>query len=858
MNLENHTPMMQQYLTIKKDYPDMLLLYRMGDFYELFYDDAKKAAKLLDISLTKRGKSNGEDIAMAGVPYHSIDSYLSKLIHSGQSVAICEQVEDPKTAKGPVKREVVRIVTPGTVTEDSLLLPNQNNYLAAIVRYKNKMGLAYIDITSSEFYVLETNDLSYLQAEVLKIDPKEIIICEDESIDQALNLNAIIKKRPQWDFNFKNALTNLKEQFQVDSLKAFDCEDKPSVIIAASALITYLKETQKRSLPHIQGLKVNYHNQNIMIDAHSQLNLELIKNTRGTTENTLLSIIDQTATVLGSRLLKRWITRPITDLNIIEKRHKIIHILTQESLYEKINQLLCQTSDIERIATRCVLGNASPRDLTSLRQTLTILPEIYQILSKKNTPYFDNILKQINQYPELSQILVKAIVFEPPQIIRDGGVIATGFDQELDELREISQNASDFLLKFEQEERQKTGIANLSVGYNRIHGFYIEISKAQSDKAPTHYTRRQTLKNAERYITDELKTFEDKVLSSKERALHREKSIYHQLLEYIASYYQKLQTTAKAIAKLDVLNNFAERAVTLKLSKPSFSKEPILKLSQARHIVIENVQTSPFMPNNLTLDNNERLMIITGPNMGGKSTYMRQTALIVILAYIGSYVPANQTIIGPIDRIFTRIGASDDLSSGRSTFMVEMTETANILNYATKHSLVLLDEIGRGTSTYDGLSIAWATAEKLHQVNAMTLFATHYYELTQLSEHYSNIVNYHLSATLHKDDIVFLHTVKPGATSQSYGIAVAKLAGIPNSVINNAKKLLKRFEMQNKPDDNLLQEDFFMDDDKLNDHGENSNFKEAQMLVEKLNSIDPNTLSPMQALEVVFELKKFL
>ncbi|MCF6765599.1 DNA mismatch repair protein MutS [Thiotrichales bacterium 19S3-7] len=851
-DFKNHTPMMQQYLRIKQEYSDMLLLYRMGDFYELFYEDAKQAAKLLDISLTKRGKSNGEAIAMAGVPYHAVDNYLAKLVNHGLSVAICEQVEDPKTAKGPVKREVVRIVTPGTVTEDSLLTANQNNYLACIFQHRNIIGLAYLDITSAEFRIFETDDLNQLQNELMNLDPKEILVSENDMIHSMLNL--VVKKRPLWDFNQKNAEAILKEQFQVDSLKAFECEKYSTAMTAASALINYLKETQKKSLPHIQSLKVDTHSNQLIIDTTSQKNLELIKNAQGTNDKTLLSIIDKTANVLGSRLLKRWITTPVTDLLLIEKRHQIIAALLKDKSYLALYDLLNQLRDIERIATRSVLGNATPKDLTALRQSLLILPEIHQLLANTSNQHIQSILDEISQYDELLSLLATAIIEEPPFIIRDGGVIAPGYDHELDELRAISENASNYLLAFEQQEKETTQIPTLSVGYNRVHGFYIEVSKAQTNKVPNHYSRRQTLKNAERYITDELKTFEDKVLSSKERALSREKSLYQELLTKIASYYNKLQITAKAIAELDCLNNFAERAISLNLVCPNFSQESTIQLHKARHIVIENSQKSNFMPNDLILNHEQNLMIITGPNMGGKSTYMRQTALIIILAYIGCYVPCDKATIGPIDRIFTRIGASDDLSSGRSTFMVEMTETANILNYATENSLVLLDEIGRGTSTYDGLSIAWATAEKLHQIKALTLFATHYFELTQLAEHYQSIANYHLSATLHKDEIIFLHTVKPGATSQSYGIAVAKLAGLPKAVIDNAKKLLKRFEMQSKSEDNLFQEDFFIEenDETITD---THLTPEAEALIAKLNLIDPNSLTPIQALEVLFDLK---
>lgn len=854
---QNHTPMMRQYLEIKKNYPNMLLLYRMGDFYELFYEDAIKASKILDITLTKRGKSNDKPIEMAGVPFHAVDNYLAKLVKLGHSVAICEQTEDPKDAKGPVKREVVRIITPGTVTEESLLNSNHNNYLSAIFRDKLNFGLAYLDITSSDFYIFETADSSELYAALARLEPKEILITEKDKsfiFDEKLSIQFKFTTRAQWDFNPKEAQGVLKDQFKVQSLKAFNCENHPTALTAASAIIRYLQETQKRSLPHIQSLKIDKNTDQIMLDQTTQRNLELIKNTQGSEDKTLLSVTDQTKTVLGKRLLKRWITNPINNKQIIAKRHEIIDALLDGQTYIQMTQILQQISDIERISTRITIGNATPRDLKALRQSLNVLPEIHAQLKSKQILPIKELSENINLYPELTALLSAAIIEEPPMTIRDGGVIAEGFDTELDELREISQNASNFLLEFERKERETTKIPTLSVGFNKVHGFYIEISKAQSDKAPTHYTRRQTLKNAERYITEELKQFEDKVLSSKERALQREKMLYQKLLEKISSFYQKLQISAKAIAEIDILNNFAERSIALNLIKPQFSEQSILELKQARHPVIETIQKSPFMPNDLKFDQSMRMMIITGPNMGGKSTYMRQTALIAIMAYIGSYVPCESALIGPIDRIFTRVGASDDLTSGRSTFMVEMTETANILHYATENSLILLDEIGRGTSTFDGLSIAWATAEYLSQIKSMTLFATHYFELTELENHYPNINNYHLSASLHKDELIFLHTVKKGATNKSYGIAVAKLAGIPKTVIDNAQKLLKRFELQNKRNDNnLFQEDIFIQEE-ITDDSDNKN-NELHIVIERLNDLNPDSLTPIKALEILYDLK---
>lgn len=723
MDLEQHTPMMQQYLRIKAEHPDILLFYRMGDFYELFFDDARRAANLLDITLTARGRANGEPIPMAGVPYHAADNYLAKLVKQGESIAICEQIGDPKTSKGPVAREVVRIVTPGTLTEDSLLDEKQINLLCSVhlEQAKNdqpQFGIASLELSSGHFNISQVIGVENLKSELTRLHPAEILLNENDPLDlhKELQQNYPISFKQQYDwlFNLATATKNLTEQFSLNDLSSFSCDDVPLATIAAGSIIEYLKTTQRSALPHIQRFKIDRQTDYILIDASTRRNLELEYHLSGQHNHTLAGILDYTATPMGSRLLRRWINHPLRDTTILTQRTQLIKELIQQQLYSLIATTLKQVGDAERILSRVALRSASPRDLAKLRSTLFVLPELQQDLSSLKSPLLKHLMQQIGEHPKTLRLLSDSIIENPPVVIRDGRFIKKGYDTELDELRGLQDNASDFLANLEAREKERTGLSTLKVGYNRVHGYYIEVSRNQSDKMPDDYQRRQTLKASERFITPELKELEDKVLSANERALVREKKLYEEILEKLNTQLQTLQQTARALAELDVLNNLAERAETNHYCMPTYSdsnsKQAGITIQAGRHPVIEHVQSQPFSPNDITLNCTQHMFIITGPNMGGKSTYMRQIALIVIMAHIGSFVPAAEASLGNTDQIFTRIGASDDLSSGRSTFMVEMTETANILHNATSNSLVLMDEVGRGTGTLDGMSLAWASA----------------------------------------------------------------------------------------------------------------------------------------------------
>ncbi len=795
MSRAQHTPLMQQYLAIKAQHPDILLFFRMGDFYELFYDDARKAASLLNISLTSRGKSAGEPIPMAGVPCHAVDSYLARLVRQGESVAICEQIGDPAASKGPVERRVTRIVTPGTVTEEALLEENRDNLIAALLQRGDRFGLAWMDVTSGRFLAMELENQEALAGELERLQPAELVACEENSVEPSCS--AALQRLPPWHFELESATRMLCEQFGTRELTGFGCDPFPLAVAAAGGLLHYVRGTQRNALPHIRSLHVERRDESIILDAATRRNLELESSLSGHPEQTLAAVLDHTATAMGSRLLRRWLNRPLRDREAIGRRHAVVAALLEGHGYEELQQQLRGIGDMERILSRIALRSARPADLVQLRTALGKLPQLRESLTDREVPLLRDLRRRIGSFPELHRLLRQAVVEAPPQLIRDGGVIAPGYDAELDELRSLQRNASGYLLELEQREREQTGIANLKVNYNRVHGYYIEVSRAQSDRAPARYQRRQTLKGAERYITPELKEFEDRVLSANERALAREKRLYEELLDTIARELESLQQSAAAIAALDALNNLAERAATLELVAPELTGRPELKITAGRHLVVEQLQEEPFVPNDLHLDRGRRMLLITGPNMGGKSTYMRQTALIVLLACMGSFVPAERALIGPVDRIFTRIGASDELASGRSTFMVEMTETANILHNATPDSLVLMDEIGRGTSTFDGLSLAWACALHLaREIGAFTLFATHYFELTRLAGQVEGIANVHLDATEQGERIIFMHTVKEGAANQSYGLQVAALAGVPAEVIRRARDRLRELERE--------------------------------------------------------------
>jgi len=855
-DLSQHTPMMRQYLTIKAEFPSTLIFYRMGDFYELFFDDAKKASDLLDISLTARGKTGGNAIPMAGVPYHSIENYLVKLVQLGESVAICEQIGDPATSKGPVERKVVRIITPGTVTDEALLVDRQDNLIVALFEnlQSNKkssdpqFGLAYLDIASGRFVLTEPQTSEQLQAELQRLSPAELLYSETFSDFQLIEQYKGLRRRPEWEFDLQTAISLLNKQFGTKELSGFGVENKSLGLAAAGCLFQYVKDTQRTSLPHIRAIISESATKGVVLDAATRRNLELTQNLQGGIDNTLADIIDKSSTPMGSRLLKRWLHFPLRDLKILTNRQNATEQIIENELYLAIQPVFKGLGDIERIVSRIALGSARPRDFARLRFALQQLPQLQTILAQTEAGYIQQLSQSCLPLTNIQSLLECAIIENPPVLIRDGGVIAPGYDAELDRLRDLSQGAKNFLAELEQRERDRTGIQTLKVGYNKVHGFFIEISRNAANEVPDNYIRRQTLKNNERFITEELKEHEHEVLSAQSQFLALEKRLYQALFEQILPELPRLQTLSQAIAELDVLTTFAERAISLHYVKPTLSETAGINIDAGRHPVVEQMTAEAFIANPVVLTDQRKMLIITGPNMGGKSTYMRQTALIVLLAHVGSFVPADTAHIGLVDRIFTRIGASDDLASGRSTFMVEMTETANILHNATDKSLVLLDEIGRGTSTYDGLSLAWACAEMLAlKTKAFTLFATHYFELTLLAQNIDNLANVHLDAMEHDDSIIFMHAIQEGAASKSFGLQVAQLAGVPKGVIKRAKQRLNELETQQAP--TILPE-------------KSASFEQLSLVaddhpaIDTLRSLDVNNLSPRQALDLLFELKE--
>lgn len=838
--------MMQQYLAIKAQHANTLLFYRMGDFYELFYDDAEKAAHLLNITLTARGQSAGSSIPMAGVPVHAVDNYLAKLVKLGESVAICEQIGDPATSKGPVERQVVRIVTPGTLTEESLLEERQENLIAAIHCHKQTYGIANLEISTGRFSLLELESFEDLKSELARLRPAEILV--NEVLHDSLQSYPVQSQAP-WLFDFDSAIRLLNKQFGTQDLSGFGCQHANVAIGAAGCLLQYINDTQKTVLPHISNLVLEQNQDAIIIDEASRRNLELDVNLSGKQEFTLLRVLDRTATPMGARLLRRWIHRPLRNIQQIQLRQQCIQSIINDNLHQDLPSILKSIGDMERILSRIALKSARPRDLVNLRQALDNLPNIHKTITITDDLLMTQLLAELSEFPKLEKFLHQSIMQSPPVLIRDGGVIADGFDKELDELRGLRKNSGEYLLQLEQKERKRSGISTLKVNYNKVHGYYIEVSRNQADKVPADYIRRQTLKGVERYIIPELKSFEEKALSAKEKALAKEKQLYVAVLDRILQDLSALQQSARAAAQLDVLCNLAERAVSLQYVCPKIGDDAGIQLYDARHPVVEQVVEN-FTGNDLLLDKQQSMLIITGPNMGGKSTYMRQVALITLMAYTGSFVPASRAYIGPIDRIFTRIGAADDLASGRSTFMVEMTETANIIHNASQQSLVLMDEIGRGTSTFDGLSLAAACASYLaNKIGCYTLFATHYFELTNLPKELSNAKNVHLDAIEHKDQLIFLHAVKEGPANQSYGLQVAALAGLPKTIIAEAGQRLKTLEQEKLAQQDSHQMSLFSENTTENPHNPNST------LLRKLEQIDPDDLSPKQALEALYSLK---
>lgn len=852
-SLSHHTPMMQQYLRLKAENPDILLFYRMGDFYELFYDDAKRASELLDISLTKRGASAGEPIPMAGVPFHAVEGYLAKLVQMGESVAICEQIGDPATSKGPVERKVVRIVTPGTVTDEALLSERVDNLIAAIYHHNGRFGYATMDITSGRFQLSEPQTEEEMAAELQRTSPRELLFPEDFSPVHLMASRQGNRRRPIWEFELDTAKQQLNQQFGTRDLVGFGVEQAKLGLCAAGCLIQYVKDTQRTALPHIRSLTWDRQDQSVILDAATRRNLELTHNLAGGTDNTLAEVLDHCATPMGSRMLKRWIHQPMRDNATLNQRLDAITELKETALYGELHPVLKQIGDIERILARLALRSARPRDLARLRHAMQQLPELHSVMSELKQPHLTELRTHAEPMNELCDLLERAIKENPPVVIRDGGVIADGYSAELDEWRDLANGATEFLERLEAEERDRHGIDTLKVGYNNVHGFYIQVSRGQSHLVPPHYVRRQTLKNAERYIIEELKQHEDKVLNSKSRALALEKQLWEELFDLLLPHLEQLQQLAASVAQLDVLQNLAERAENLEYCRPTLVQEAGIHIQGGRHPVVERVMNEPFIANPIELNPQRRMLIITGPNMGGKSTYMRQTALIALMAHIGSYVPAESASIGPLDRIFTRIGASDDLASGRSTFMVEMTETANILHNATRNSLVLMDEIGRGTSTYDGLSLAWASAEWLaKEIGAMTLFATHYFELTELPNVLPHLANVHLDAVEHGDSIAFMHAVQEGAASKSYGLAVAGLAGVPKPVIKNARAKLQQLELLSSQPAETRKPS------RVDIANQLSLIPEPSAVEQALAGVDPDQLTPRQALDMLYQLKKLL
>ncbi|MGH8081691.1 MAG: DNA mismatch repair protein MutS [Lysobacter sp.] len=849
-----HTPLMKQFFAAKSEHPDVLLFFRMGDFYELFFDDARKAARLLDITLTQRGNSAGQPIPMAGVPHHAAEGYLARLVALGESVAICEQIGDPALAKGIVERKVVRVITPGTVTDEALLNERRDTLLMAVSRGKSGWGLAWADLAAGRFLVNEVASEDALEAEIARLEPAEVLMPDEDGWGAFIAQRSGMRRRAPWLFDVDSGRRQLLRFFGLHDLSGFGLEDRPLATAAAAALLGYVEETQKQRLPHLTSIAVESGDGAIAMNAATRRHLELDSRIDGDSRTTLLGVLDSTVTPMGGRLLRRWLHRPLRDRSVLRLRHQAVATLIESRAGEDVRERFRALGDLERILSRIALRSARPRDLSTLRDGLGLLPELRKVLGPLDAPRLNELAASLGEHDEHAHLLAEAIVPQPPVLARDGGVFATGFDAELDELRTLSTNADQFLVDLEARERASSGIPTLKVGYNRVHGYYLEVSKAQAEKAPTHYTRRQTLSNAERYITEELKQFEDKVLSARERSLARERLLYEQLLDALNLQLEPLKRCASALSELDVLCAFAERAASLDWSRPELAESAGLRIERGRHPVVEAVRNDPFEPNDLILDedNGRRMLVITGPNMGGKSTYMRQNALIVLLAHIGSFVPASRAVLGPIDRILTRIGAGDDLARGQSTFMVEMSETSYILHHATDQSLVLMDEIGRGTSTYDGLALAEACARHLaHSNRAYTLFATHYFELTALAEPGNGIANVHLDAVEHGEQLVFMHAVKDGPADRSFGLQVAALAGLPKSVVKQARGRLIELEQQGRdtPKPSFAKAAL----DAPQQFGLFAAPSSAAL--DALAEVDPDELTPKQALEALYRIK---
>ena len=856
--LASHTPVMRQYLRIKAQHPDALLFYRMGDFYELFFDDAKEAARLLDITLTARGRSAGTPIPMAGVPFHAADSYLAKLVAAGRSVAICEQVGDPAAAKGPVHRRVERIVTPGTLAEDGLLGPQSNSVLAGLaggIGKTPRWGVARLNLASGEFAVCHAKGETELAAVLARVQPAEVLA----PVGVDVQSSAPIQHRDALEFDPELGFRHLAEHFGVADLSAFGLSRGDIAVGAASAVLRYAQSARCQDLAFVDALRVESPADVVILDAQTRRNLEIDQRLDGETTGTLFAVMDHTAAAMGARRLRAWLHAPLRDAARVGERQATVAAILAERAATSLRSLLADIGDLERIVGRIALGSASPRDLAKLRQGAQTMPALKALVSELGDEALGARFDALATLDDEHALLARALVEEPPATIREGGVFARGYDAELDRLKDLTENAADWLAALEARERERTGIATLKVGYNRVHGYYIETTRTAAAAAPPEYVRRQTLKNAERYIMPELKRFEDEALTSQAQALGRERALFGELVETLQAGIGNLRRTAREVGRLDVLHSFAIAAERYGLTRPTLSPSCGIAIEAGRHPVVEAEAETPFVPNDLSLTDDRRLLIVTGPNMGGKSTYMRQTALIVLLAHTGSFVPARSATIGPVDRIFTRIGASDDLARGRSTFMVEMSETAHILRNATRESLVLLDEIGRGTSTYDGLALAWATADHIAlEIGAFTLFATHYFELTALPGELARAANVHLDAVEHQGEVVFLHAVRDGPASQSYGIQVAKLAGVPRKVLDDARRRLAELEDHHRQHTPTAQGDLFQFFRARRDGGGDADKEAEHPAIEQLRAIDPDALTPREALAALYALKEHM
>ena len=852
-DLSAHTPMMQQYLRIKHGFPDTLVFYRMGDFYELFFDDARKANRLLDITITTRGQTAGEPVVMAGVPVHALDNYLAKLIKMGEAVAIAEQVGDVATAKGPVERKVVRVVTPGTVTDTELLSDKRDALLLAVSERRHKgvttYGLAWLGLSNGQLGLTECGERD-LPGWLSRLNAAEALVDRD-AVPEALKQSRLsITHRPTWQFDAALGERKLCEQLRVATLAGYSAHELTCAHAAASALLSYAEHTQGQALAHVRTLSVERASQLVDLPPTTHRNLELVQTLRGDDSPTLLSLIDTCRTGMGSRALRHWLTHPLRERTVAMQRHDALDVLMRDVL-NPLRDTLRGVSDVERITARVALRQVRPREMSGLRATLQALPALRALVPAGKAVLLDMLAEALSPDPAVEALLTAAIAEEPAVQLRDGGVIAPGYDAALDELRAISTNCDDFLLELETRERARTGIPNLRVQFNKVHGFYIEVTQGQASKVPADYQRRQTLKNAERFITPELKAFEDKALSAQDRSLAREKMLYEQVIDGLQGHLEALSGLARALASLDALAALAERAHTLNWCRPQFVREPCIAIDGGRHPVVEarlqETGAGNFMANDCRLDATRKMLVITGPNMGGKSTFMRQVALIALLAAMGSFVPATACRLGPLDAIHTRIGAADDLANAQSTFMLEMTEAAAIVHGATEHSLVLMDEIGRGTSTFDGLALAGAIATHLHDRNkAFTLFATHYFELTEFPLKHAHAINVHVSAAENGDDIVFLHDIQPGPASRSYGVQVARLAGMPSNLVRQARHTLAALETGKEAAS--AQVDLFAAPAAAPE-------TEPSEVERALTGNNPDMLSPKEAVDALYRLK---